>query len=119
MAVVADEPRLDPVAVEQRARPPRVLAEDDVGLAELAQDPQRDVLEVADRRRTDDERHAVSSCVERLEADEPGADQARLDTEQSRDDPDLVPRRRERALRHDPPGRLEEEVAGRARSRRR
>ena len=50
--------------------------------------------------------------MQRLEADEPSADQARLDTEQSRDDPDLVPRRRERALRHDPPGRLEEEVAG-------
>ena len=57
MAVVADELGLDPVTVEECARPARVLAEDEVGLAELAQDPQRDVLEVADRRRADDERH--------------------------------------------------------------
>src|SRR6185503_11339560 len=50
--------------------------------------------------------------MQRLEADEAGTDEARLDTEQSRDDLDLVPRRRESALRNDPPGRLEEEVAG-------
>ena len=42
------------------ARVTRVLAEHDVGLGELAQDAQGDVLEVADRRRADRERHAYS-----------------------------------------------------------
>ncbi len=46
-----DERRADAVAVEQRAGAARVLAGDDVGLAQRGQDPQRDVLEVADRRR--------------------------------------------------------------------
>ncbi len=55
--VVAEHPRLDPVPVEQDPRPPRVLAEDEVGLGELAQDAERDVLEVPDRRRADGERH--------------------------------------------------------------
>jgi len=45
------------VAFEEGAGAARVLTEDDVGLAELADDAQRDVLEVADRRRADDERH--------------------------------------------------------------
>src|SRR5262249_25314662 len=53
--VVAEERRVDAVAVEQHARSPRVLAGDHVGLAQHAQHPQRDVLEVPDRRRADDE----------------------------------------------------------------
>ena len=48
------------VAVEQHLRRARVLAGDDVGLAQRAQHAQRDVLEVADRRRADD--RAVRSC---------------------------------------------------------
>ena len=57
MLVVALEPRLDPVPLEQDAGAPRVLAEDEIGLAELAQDAERDILEVPDRRRADGERH--------------------------------------------------------------
>jgi hypothetical protein len=53
--VVADELRGDPVPVEQDLRPPGVLAEDEIGLGELAQHPQRDILEVPDRRRADGE----------------------------------------------------------------
>jgi hypothetical protein len=36
---------------------PRVLCQHDIGLGELAQHAQRDVVEVADRRRADRERH--------------------------------------------------------------
>ncbi len=46
--------------VEEHARAPRVLAQHDVRLAELAQHAQRDVLEVADRRRAHDEAPAHS-----------------------------------------------------------
>ena len=46
--------------VEQDPRAARVLAEDEVGLPQLAQHAQRDVLEVADRRRADRERHGWS-----------------------------------------------------------
>src|SRR5439155_13567468 len=49
--VVGAQSRADPVPFEQPPRVPRVLAEDEVGLGELAQHPQRDVLEVADRGR--------------------------------------------------------------------
>src|SRR5215471_4776254 len=47
----------DLVAVEQYARVPCVLTEDDVRFTELGQDTQRDVFEVADRRRADREWH--------------------------------------------------------------
>ena len=52
--VVADERGRHAVALEQHARAARVLAGDDVRVAQRAQHPQRDVLEVADRRRADD-----------------------------------------------------------------
>src|SRR5581483_935 len=55
--VIARQRRRNPVPLQEDARPPRVLAEDEVGLAELAEDAQRDVLEVADRRRADRQRH--------------------------------------------------------------
>src|SRR4029453_8433760 len=55
--VVAEETRGEAVAVEEDPRSPRVLAEDEVGLRELVEDAERDVLEVADRRRADRERH--------------------------------------------------------------
>ena len=51
--VIGDEPRLDPVTLEQAARVPRVLAEDDIGRRELGEDAKRHVLEVPDRRRAD------------------------------------------------------------------
>src|SRR6202022_2504292 len=45
----------DAVAVEQHARAPGVLAGDDVGLAQRREHAQGHVLEVADRRRADDQ----------------------------------------------------------------
>jgi hypothetical protein len=51
--VVGEKPRLDLVPLEQAARMPRVLGEHDVCLAQLRQDAQGDVVEVADRRRAD------------------------------------------------------------------
>jgi hypothetical protein len=45
------------VALEQPSRAARVLREHDVGVAELTQDAQSHILEVADRRRADGERH--------------------------------------------------------------
>ena len=53
--VVADQLTADAVAVEQHARAPGVLAGHDVGLAQRGQHAQGDVLEVADRRRADDQ----------------------------------------------------------------
>src|SRR5918999_589931 len=52
----------DAVPVEQHARVPRVLAEHDLSLGKLAQDTERDVLEIADRRRADGERHYRSNA---------------------------------------------------------
>src|SRR4051812_27238344 len=48
---------------QQPARVPRVLAKHDVGGAQLREDAQRHVLEVADRRGADDERHQPRSKV--------------------------------------------------------
>src|ERR671922_138584 len=59
--VVREQACADAVAAEQGLRPAGVLAEDDVRLGELAQDAQRDVLEVPDRRRADRERHAAET----------------------------------------------------------
>jgi len=53
--VIADQLARDAVAVEQDACPPRVLTSDNVGLAQGCQHAQRDVLEVADRRRANDQ----------------------------------------------------------------
>ena len=55
--VVGEERRGDLVPLEQPARVPRVLREHDVGRAKLVEDAQRDVVEIADRRRADRERH--------------------------------------------------------------
>src|SRR5262249_22771806 len=55
--VVGEQPRADAVPLEQTACVPRVLAEDDVGGGELGEDAQRHILEIADRRRADSERH--------------------------------------------------------------
>src|SRR5207237_8266909 len=60
--VVGDEARTDAVAAEEDLRAAGVLAEHDVRLAELPQHAQRDVLEVPDRRRADDERHAAAAA---------------------------------------------------------
>ena len=45
----------DAVAFEQDAGPPGVLARHDIGVTQGREDPQRDVLEVPDRRRADDQ----------------------------------------------------------------
>ena len=75
--------------VEQDPRASRVLAEHGVRLAQLREDAQRDVLEVADRRGADGERHphALPLAVERLEGDQPGADQTGVVAELRLDDP--------------------------------
>ncbi len=107
-------PCADPVTIEQDLCVPGVLAEDDVRLAQLVEDPQRHVVEVPDRRRTDRERHRVLSLpVERGEADEAGPDQARGGPELRRHDPDAVVRRLDRLTTSDLPRRVEEHVAGR------
>ena len=59
--VVREQPRLDAVPLEQAARVPRVLAEHDVGGAQLREHAQRHVLEVADRRGADGERHHTTA----------------------------------------------------------
>ena len=50
-------------AASSAARVARVLAEDDVGRAQLGEHAQRDVVEVADRRRADGERHQLASSA--------------------------------------------------------
>ena len=57
--VVGDQRRLHAVALEQHPRAARVLAGDDVGLAQRGEHAQRDVLEVPDRRRADDQAAAL------------------------------------------------------------
>src|SRR5262249_53095551 len=62
VAVIAEQrPSADPVTAEQSRRVPRVLAQHDVGLRELGEHAQRDVVQVPDRRRADGERHAEAS----------------------------------------------------------
>ncbi len=53
--VQAHEPRGDPVAREQHARVARVLAGDTSASRQRGEHAQRDVLEVADRRRAHDQ----------------------------------------------------------------
>ena len=55
--VVAQQTRFDAVPLEEPPRMTRVLAEDELGLAELAEHAQRDVLEIPDRRGADREGH--------------------------------------------------------------
>src|SRR5205823_2465450 len=45
---------------EERAGVARVLAQDEIRLRQLAEHAQRDVVEVADRRRADRERHGYA-----------------------------------------------------------
>jgi hypothetical protein len=45
------------VPLKENARPPGVLAEDDIGLAQLGEHTERHVVEVPDRSRADRERH--------------------------------------------------------------
>ena len=88
--------------LEQPARVPRVLREHDVGLAQLVEHAQRDVVEVADRRRADRERH-VSSAFERDAAPAPisPASAAELGAH----DLERLPARRERLAEHGTPRR--------------
>ena len=55
--VVGEQPRLDPVPLEQAAGVTRVLGEHHVGVAKLGQHAQGDVVEIPDRRRADGEGH--------------------------------------------------------------
>ena len=55
--VVAEQPRTDSMPLQELPRVPRVLAEHELRLGQLAQHAQGDVLEVADRSRADRERH--------------------------------------------------------------
>src|SRR5207237_4999160 len=61
--VVGDEPRLDAVPLEQAARVSCVLGQDDVGIAQLGGDAQRDVVEVSDRRRAEREHYKASNAT--------------------------------------------------------
>ena len=106
--VVAEELRRDAVTREERARPPRVLAEHEVGLGELTKDAERDVLEIADRRRADGERHCPR--FERLEGDQPRADHAGLLAELGRDDANPIAPGRQRVAAHRLLRRLEQKV---------
>ena len=72
--------------LEEDLRPARVLAEDEIRLAELAHHAQGDVLEIPDRRRADRERHYSQD----LEPDEPGSDEPGVRSKQSRHDPHEV-----------------------------
>ena len=82
------------MAVEQDARAARVLAEHDVRPPQLAQDAQRDVLEVADRRRADGERHDDARRVQRLEADSPAPTSPAAEPSSRRHDADTLADRR-------------------------
>ena len=100
--VVRHELGLDAVAVEQDARATRVLAGDDVRLAQRRQHAQRHVLEIADRRRADDEppAHAVASASV-IEGEQGGAHHPRLVAEVGGADRDPGAHRRHRALGDD------------------
>src|SRR5689334_13996559 len=66
LLVVADQLSGDTVVLEQGSRATGVLARDQVGLAQGREHAQRDVLEVADRRRAHDQlalRHQNCSCL--------------------------------------------------------
>src|SRR4029077_1068007 len=66
--VVGEEPCADPVPLEQAAGVARVLREHELGLAQLRENPQRDVFEIPDRRRADRERHYRSASNARSPA---------------------------------------------------
>ena len=86
VAVVGEEPRANPVPLEEHPRVARVLAQHGVGSRELLQDPQRDIGEVPDRSRAHGERQRLPHSVERLERDESRADQPGLVTERGLDE---------------------------------
>ena len=105
--VIRDERRLHAEAVEQHARAPRVLAGDDVGVAQRRQRAQRDVLEVADRRRA--RRPGARSPRRPLPAPASRRRSSRRPRRARR--PRSAPRRRglERTLARDALGRLEQQ----------
>ena len=89
LLVVADELAGDAVVLEQRAGAAGVLAGDQVGLAQCRQHAQRDVLEVADRRRADDQLVRSELLLpgrEPVERQRGSADHAGLMAELGRDD---------------------------------
>ena len=88
---------------------PGVLAEHDVGRAELLEDAQRHVAQVPDRRRADRERHAYLG--DRLERDEPGADHAGHRPELGDREPHPLAGRRERLAQHHLAHRPEQQLA--------
>ena len=106
VAMEADEAASpDLVPVEQDLRAAGVLAEHGVRLAKRSEDAQRDILEVADRGRADDERHQAHGAgrrtglpfsVERLEPDQAGADEPGVVAELGRDDPQRLVGRAQR-----------------------
>ena len=102
-SVVAEQPRLRSRAGRAGPCVCRVSSQSTRSAsAQLAQDAQRDVLEVPDRRRADRERHA-SCLVERLEREQPGADQPGVRAELGRDDPEARRGRSPAAPRGAPP----------------
>ncbi len=141
MLVVGDELGLDAVALEQQPRAPGVLARDDVRVAQRREHAQRDVLEVPDRRRADDQapahrrrpraddravvrgsarrrrrrrqRRTARVISRRLARHQRSADHPRLLAECRRDHAHRVARRRQRAREHLAAGRLEQHLAGR------
>src|SRR5215212_2935574 len=87
---------------------PRVLAQHDIRRTELLEHSQRDVVEVPDRRRADGERH----LSERVEADEPRADQPRGRAELSAHDAQAFAGAGKALTRDDLARGIENEVAG-------
>ena len=108
------------VAVEQHLARARVLARDDVRLAQRRERAQRDVLEVADRRRADDRAapRRQRSPRELLEGQRRGAEQPGVRAEARRDDLDEVAHRAAARARR-PPRAPARAAARRPRSRRR
>src|SRR4051794_5962285 len=87
----------------------RVLAEDDVGRAQLVEQPQGHVVEVPDRRRADGERHLAQG----VERDEARADQAGGGPQLGAHDPYAVARARQALTGDDLARGIEDEVARR------
>jgi len=69
--VERDEPFLQPEVGEEPATVPRVLAGDEVGLGERARGARREVVEVADRRR-DEQQSAGHAGILTAEEGGPG-----------------------------------------------
>ena len=113
VAMEADEPTgADPVAVEEDLRTARVLAEHRVRVAKRREHAKRDVLEIADRRRADDERHRQRSPSSASNPTSPAPTRPGVVTELGGNDPErlvrglerFAPRRYERGLAKEIPG---------------